>query len=268
MTDTAQHVATTRDTRAVPRWRMIAFWVLLVVLLFLHLGERPQMLAFLFTAFGDVGDLASHEMHMFAQGVFAWAMLVAVLVNLRQPARQVGSAWVYGLGTVLTFVLVLGFADLPPEVVPILIAAIGIAAVAFLAHPSTLRAKVTSVDRPSRTLFGLTAIAAIPLVIYAVGQLNIHLGSGPHDEHWEFGHWVVMAAVAIVPIALALVAAAKVSGWRVPLWTAGLMVAALGVGSLGITAVSALATPWAVLAILWGAAFIAAGEREASASST
>lgn len=53
------------------------------------------------------------------------------------------------------------------------------------------------------------------------------------------------------------------SGWRFPLWVAGLMAAALGVGSLGITAVSQLTTLWSLVAIVWGAAFIAVGELEA-----
>jgi hypothetical protein len=264
MTTTAQRpTIIAPPTEKVPRWRLVAFWVLLVVLLFLHLGERPQMLGFVVTAFGDVGDLAGHEMHMFAQGVFAWAMLAAVAVNLRRPTRKAGAAWVYGLGTVLPFSLFVVFADLPAEIVPILIAAIAVAALAFFAHPAPLGAKFTPATRPSPILGGLAAVAAIPLIVYAVGQLNIHLGSGAHDEHWEFGHWIVMAAVALLAVGLALVAAAKVAGWRVPLWTAGLMIAALGIASLGVDAVSQFATMWALLAIAWGGAFIAVGEIEA-----
>lgn len=263
MTDQLQRPVSDTAAARIPRWRLIAFWVLVVLLLFLHLGERPQMLAFVVTAFGDAGELASHEMHLFGQGVFAWAIVGAVLASLRRPARQVGAAWVYGVGTVLAFAFFVAFADLPPEVVPILIGAIGIAALAFFAHPSSLRAKFTPTTRPSPALFGLAAVAAIPLVAYAVGQLNIHLGSGAHDEHYEFGHWIVMAVVALLPLVFALVAASKFSGWRVPLWTAGLMTLALGVGSLGISAVSQLSTVWALLAIVWGAAFVAVGELEA-----
>ncbi len=68
-----------------------------------------------------------------------------------------------------------------------------IAGIAFVAHPSTWRAKFTSIAPPSRWLFGLVAVAAMPLVLYAIGQLDIHTSSGTHDEHYEFGHWVVMA---------------------------------------------------------------------------
>ena len=249
----------------IPRWRMIAFWVLLVVLLFLHLGDRPQQLSFIVTAFGGfpAGEGATHEMHWFAQGVFAWSMVAAVAMQLRRPVTQVGAAWVYGAGTVLAFTMVLVLADLPAEVVPIVAAAIVIAAIAFVAHPSTWRAKFTPTATPSRALFALTAIAAVPMVVYAVGQLNIHLGSGPSDEHYTFGHWVVMGVYALLVPIFGAVAAAKVSGWRFPLWVAGLMAAALGVGSLGITAVSQLTTVWSLLAIAWGAAFIAVGELEA-----
>lgn len=135
--------------------------------------------------------------------------------------------------------------------------------VARARHPSPLRAKVTPVARPSEVLLALTVLAGIPLIAYSAGQLRTHLASGPGDEHDEFGHWLVVASVAIISVALGLVAAAKVPAWRVPLWTSDLMVAALGVGSLGITAVSQLWTPRALLAIMWGGAFIAAGEIEA-----
>lgn len=250
---------------AVPRWRMITFWVLMAVLLFLHAGENPAMLGWLVGAFGGfpVGAGATHEMHWFTLSAFTWVMVAAILINLRRPATQVGAAWTYGLGTVLAFSLVLALADLPPEIAPILAIAIVIAVLAFFAHPSSLRAKITPVERPSSTLFAMVAIAAIPLVVYAIGQLQIHMGSGAGDEHFEFGHWVAMAVVAIVTPALGVVAASKVSGWRFPLWSTGFLVLALGIGSLGITAVSQLQTGWAVLAIVWGAVFISLGEREA-----
>jgi hypothetical protein len=249
----------------IPRWRMITFWVLLVMLLFLHLGDRPQQLTFIVTAFGGfpAGEGATHELHWFTQGVFVWAIVAAVVAQLRRPAAQVGAAWVYGAGTVLAFAMVLVLADLPAEVVPIIAAAIVIAALAFVAHPSSWRAKFTPIAGPSRVLFALSAVAAVPLVIYAVGQLDIHLGSGMGDEHYEFGHWVVMAVYAVLVPLFGAVAAWKVSGWRFPLWVAGVMAAALGVGSLGITAVSQLTTLWSLLAIAWGAAFIAVGELEA-----
>lgn len=249
----------------VARWRMVVFWLLMVVLLVLHVGESPESLGWLVGAFAGFpeGAGATHEMHWFAISAFTWVIVAAILINLRRPVSQVGAAWTYGLGTVLAFGLVLAIADLPPEIAPILAAAIVIAVLAFFAHPSSLRAKITPVDRPSPTLFALAAIAAVPLVTYGFGQLQIHLGSGAGDEHFEFGHWVVMGVYGLLAPALGAVAASKVSGWRFPLWASGLMVLALGVGSLGINAVSQLRTPWALLAIVWGAAFIAVGEREA-----
>jgi len=252
-------------TPPIPRWRLISFSVLMVLLLFLHLGERPEQLSYVFTAFGGFPDGAgaTHEIHWFAQGVFVWAILAAVVVQLRRPAAQVGAAWVYGAGTVLMFAMVLAVADLPSEVVPVVAVAIVIAGIAFVVHPSTWRAKYASVERPSPGLFALVAVAAVPLIAYAVGQLDIHTSSGSHDEHHEFGHWIVMAVYALLVLLFGAVAAWKVSGWRFPLWTAGLMVAALGLGSLGITAVSQLSTGWAALAIAWGVVYIGVGELQA-----
>jgi hypothetical protein len=219
----------------------------MAVLLFLHAGERPESLGWLVTAFAGFpeGAGATHEIHWFTISAFTWVMVAAILVNLRRPASQVGAAWTYGLGTLLAFGLVL----------------------AFFAHPSSMRAKITPVERPSTTLFALVAAAAIPLVVYGFGQLQIHRASGVGDEHFEFGHWVVMGVVGLVTPALGVVAASKVSGWRFPLWAAGSIAVALGVASLGITAVSQLSMLWALAAILWGAAFIVAGEREARSAS-
>jgi hypothetical protein len=263
--DTTGAIMTDTTNPSTPRWRRITFWFLLVVLLFLHLGERPEQLGFIVTAFSGFpeGAGATHEIHWFAQGVFAWAIVAAVVAQVRRPTAQVGAAWVYGAGTVLAFTMVLALAELPAEVVPVVAAATLIAVLAFVAHPSTWREKFTAVRRPSPALYAMAVVAAVPLVIYAVGQLDIHTASGPHDEHYEFGHWVVMAVYALLIPILGAVAARKVSGWRFPLWTAGLTAAMFGIGSLGITAVSQLSTPWALLAILWGVAFIVAGEREA-----
>jgi hypothetical protein len=247
-----------------PRWRLLTFWVLLVLLLLLHLGERPEQLGYLITAFGGFpqGAGATHEMHWFAQGVFAWVMVAAVTVQLRRPAAQVGAAWVFGAGSVLAFSMILTLADLPTEVVPVVAAATVIAGLAFVAHPSTCRAKLAPVAPHGPLLFALVVVAAVPLVVYASGQLDLHATSGPHDQHHEFGHWIVMAVYALLIPLVGALAAWKVSGWRFPLWVAGLMSIALGIGSLGITAVSQLSTSWSLLAIGWGAAFIAVGERE------
>jgi hypothetical protein len=255
----------TGTTTPTPRWRVISFWVLMVLLLFLHLGERPEQLGFVVTAFGGfpAGAGATHEIHLFAQGVFAWTIVAAVLAQLRRPAARIGAAWVYGVGTVVAFAMILALADLPAEVVPVVAAATVIACIAFVAHPSAWRARFAPVARPSRALFALAGLAAVPAVVYAIGQLDIHAASGPHDEHYEFGHWVVMAVYALLVPLFAAVAAWKVPGWRFPLLAAGLMGIALGIGSLGITAVSQLSTAWSALAIAWGVAFVAVGEREA-----
>ncbi len=259
---------TEATTRPIPRWRPITYGVLMVLLLFLYLGDRPQQLAFLVTAFGDfpVGEGATHEIHFLAQGVLAWVIVASVAIQVRRPATRIGALWVHTLGLVLTFSLLLVLSDLPAEVVPILLAAIVLAVLAFVAHPAAWGDKFRLVDRPSAVLLSLAGIGAVAWLTYAAGQLSINVSSGPHDEHHQFGHWVVMAAYGLLVPLFAAVAGLKVTGWRFPLLVAGLMSIVLGVGSLAITAVSQLSTIWALAAILWGAGFIAAGELEARQS--
>jgi hypothetical protein len=254
----------TSHPRSVPRWRMVAFWVVMVVLVFLHLGERPEILAWVVTAFG--ADHHGHEIHFFTLSLLTWSVVAGVAVNVRHTHRQVGAAWVYSLTSVLAFAMFLALADVPPEMVPVLAAVTVVGLVAFLTHPSRLRDKFRPTARPSVALLGLLVIAAAPLMGYAMGQLQIHAASGPGDEHYEFGHWLVMAIYAFTVVAVGLVAAVKVAGWRTPAWVTGALVAGLGIGSLGITAVSQLSAPWAMAAIAWGIAFVVVAELEARAT--
>jgi len=75
-----------------------------------------------------------------------------------------------------------------------------------------------------------------------------------------------MGIYPIVTLLMATVATLKVSGWRLPGLFAGALVIAHGLASLVLPAASALSTLWAVLALLWGVAFVVAVEREARAS--
>lgn len=249
----------------IPRWRLAVFGLLLVVLLVLQLGARPERLAFVVTAFGEFpqGAGASHEIHFLAQGVLAWVTIAAIAVQVWRPVRRVGAAWAYTAGTVLPFGTLLALGDVPAEVRPVIAVGIAVAVLAFVLHPASWRAKLAPPVPLSRALLGLVAVGAVPFVVYAVGQLGIHTSSGAGDEHHEFGHWIIMGVYGLLVPLLGLVAARGVPGWRFAAWSSGLMAVALGVGSLAIVAASQLSTVWAVLAILWGVALIGLGEVEA-----
>lgn len=254
------------STRAVPRWRMIVFWVLAVAVVFLIAGdpERSHLITGIFTVWGGyAGELATHEIHVVAQSALVWTMIAAFLVNVRGATRQIGSAWQFGLIAVVWMLAYLAFGDMPAEVLPILIGVLVISVLAFVAHPSSMGERLRSVAGPSRLLGGLVLVAAVPLVIYGTNSIRTHLASGSADPHYEFGHWIAMGVFAFVVVAIAAVAASRVSGWRLNAWSAGLLVAILGFASLVHTAASQLDTVWAVLALVWGAAFIVVAELEA-----
>jgi hypothetical protein len=249
-----------------PRWRLVLFWVTAVPLVMLVLGPAgPRALLYPVLSFGDMGDLASHEIHTFAQGVLAWVIIAAIAVNVRDAAGRAAAVWILALITTPLVGLYAALADID-ALLPILVAAVVFTVIAFLAHPASLRVKLSSHHGPSLLMLALAAIAAIPLILYAVDQVGIHTSSGPGDEHYEFGHWIRMAAYASASLGIALVASLRVRGWRVPAWIAGLMIGVLGAASLGMRAASELPTVWAVLAIAWGAAFIGGAELEARRS--
>jgi hypothetical protein len=252
------------------RRRLVVFWVVAVALVALLLGEtladRPTYLLIPITVWGGWGmsaDVPGHSIHTLMVSLLYWAVIAGVLVQLRRPEGQIGGAWTYGVVAIVTLLVMLGLGAVPAEALPILTGVLVFAALAFLAHPSPLRAKFRPVERPSLLLAGLVAVAAVPLLFFSVDSFAIHAASGPGDEHFEFGHWAFMGIYPVVALLVGAAAAVKVSGWRLPGWIAGVLVLGHGLVSLFAPAASALSTTWSVLAIAWGIALIGAVEFEA-----
>ncbi len=262
------------DTLPTPsRRRLIVFWIVAVIFLALLLMDilqtRPWYLLVPLTVWGgwgEVGNHPSHNIHMLIVALIHWGIIGAVAVQASRPQQRIGAAWTYLILGGVTLVIALVVADLPPEVVPILIGVLVFAVIAFAVHPSPWKAKFQRVGRPSTVLAILVVVAAIPLIVFAADSFAINAASGPGDEHYEFGHWTFMGIYPIVTLLMAVVSTLKVSGWRLPGLFAGVLVIAHGLGSLVVSGASSLSTLWAVLALLWGVAFVVAVEREARAA--
>jgi hypothetical protein len=116
--------------------------------------------------------------------------------------------------------------------------------------------------RLSPSLAVLVAVAALPLVIYALAQADLQR-IDISSEHAEFNHWVEASFYAIAVLLLGLMAALRPAAHRLTAWCAGLGLAILGGASLALGPYpSALDAPWAWAALLGGLVFVSIAEWE------
>ena len=114
----------------------------------------------------------------------------------------------------------------------------------------------------SPSLAALVAVAALPLVIYALEQAELQRIDFS-SEHAEFNHWVETSFYAVAILLLGLVAALRPAANRLTACCAGLGLAILGGASLALGHyASSFDGPWAWAALLGGLVFISVAEWE------
>lgn len=204
--------------------------------------------------FSDTG----HRVHDLTYGFLFTAAVVGLMAQLRRPLNNVAGllmALIPWVGLLLVAVLStsLGVA-LSAE--RILVAAGTVTAAAL--HPArgglfrSLR-----IARVNRVMLGVVIVAAVPLI--ALASTNIGLQRSVADEHAAAGHYGFIAAFSLTVIGVGLLASLRPVGWRLTAWIAGLLPASLGLASVVYPdASSSLSQGWALAAIAWGAAFVAA----------
>ena len=115
----------------------------------------------------------------------------------------------------------------------------------------------------SRPLAALGAVAVIPAVAYATAMLDRARAAGPScflGRCAEGDRFAETAALAVAVVLVALLASLRTSGWMLPAWCAGITATVLGATSLVFPReLGALGGPWAVAAVVWGAACIGTG---------
>ena len=115
------------------------------------------------------------------------------------------------------------------------------------------------IARADRSMLALVALAVIPLL--AVAHTNIGLQRGAADDHVDLGHYGFMAAFSFTVIGVGVLASLRPDGWRLTAWVGGLLPILLGTASIVFSDVaSSLSVGWALTAIAWGIAFVAATE--------
>ncbi len=115
--------------------------------------------------------------------------------------------------------------------------------------------------RPS--LLALAAVAAVPLVAYALTHAGFQRASLPGDPHADLHHYSGTTATALVLLATLLVAGIAGAGWRVVGWIAAGGFVVFGVFGVAYPMhVGAPGVGWAWAAVLAGIAALALTEVE------
>lgn len=248
----------------VSRKRRIGFYVagglfLLVSLAFF--GLMAGILAYAFTGWFQAAELGIHQLHETLASAFFWSLIAGMLFTVVRPAQTIG-ALRQTLAMLAAFLLLLlaGFSDnlMGPLVMMSILFVLAVATAAL--HPA--RHKILRREgRLQPLLLGLAAVAAIPLLSYALNQLQIQIGSNPADAHAEVGHWMIMSAYGVAIVLYGLLASLRSPGWRVPAWSAGILAVLFGLASILMPAqASSVGATWGAAAIVWGVLFVAAAE--------
>lgn len=203
------------------------------------------------------GDRDIHRIHDIAWGLLGGVLIsTGLIVQALRPDRWVAPAQQALAGA---FVLILGvvisgelaFAAIPAVVIGLLIAL----------HPDRGRLLEIGREGMDGPMLLQAALAAVPLVLYALNQAEIQRACPPTDGHCEEFHWAQMAALAMALPLVGAVAALRAPGWRLTAWCAGIAATLWGIASLAFPGhASALDQGWAVAAVVGGVAFIGMAE--------
>ena len=183
---------------------------------------------------------------------------MGIATQLRSPARRIA-----GLQQACLVVPALAFGSAlaadAQNLVPagILIPTLGIL---LVLHP----ARDEFVKKPaavSRTLFGIAALGAVPLIVYALdmGAQARDLAGPPHHVQ----RLSTMAALAVAIGLVGLLAASGTRGWRIPAWSAGAATVVLGLASVIFPGdPGAEGRAWGTAAVAGGVLFVGVAELE------
>jgi len=248
-----------------------------------------------FMSTGDTHNLIHELVFAFIIGPAG----IGLLSQLWRPKENYAGQWVAMIvwGTMILTALITG--NWVPQ--PLFITFGGLTLIATIFHPAGSGLfSWFSMSRVSKTLLALVVVASIPLLSFAVANINEqragamspsdsrgifnffghqipqHGGNsatepmdtmnmegqaGHNMKHIEVGHYRSMAAYGLIVILVGLLASARPGGWRFAAWIAGLLAVLLGSLSFMLpSAESSLGIAWGVAFAVWGTVFIAAAE--------
>jgi hypothetical protein len=243
----------TANAADVPRrGRRIAFRVIAIVM-----AVAAAAFGLLTAVFGILDE--GQRQHAFHNAVVATLLLVLsappVIAAARAPEssiRPLTHLAVVGIAGLITMALSL---SLDPFTFPFVV----LVGVLWLLRPSRERAVPSG--KPDWILLVLVLVAAVPLVLYALGQAELQRVDAS-SEHAEFYHWVETSFFVVAALLLGLLAALRPAAYRLSAWTAGIAMIVLGAASLAFRGyASTVDVPWAWAALLGGFVFVVVAER-------
>ena len=248
------------------RVRRIAFVVVLVLFALMHLLLSPMPFAILGWFLEETA--VSHRVHETAFGLVFVLSFVALLTQLRRPDRKPAAMYMVAIPI---WLLALAVLVVDRDADPVVFAFIIFPALLIALHPA--RSQILRPQtRMSQPMMGLVLVAAVPLIVFAVGQTSTGLDASDIGRSvWQqveddcddpdvsvtacermferalrdstdsvvqresarhYGHWSAMGGFALAVVGLGMVGSLRIGGWRLLAWGAGLALAFYGVASL------------------------------------
>lgn len=201
----------------------------------------------------DDATLPVHRGHFNSLGIVAWALIPAVVVQLRRPQRRV-AAMLQAVAVVLAGTVLYGLSgSLTDWVREELVLLIPVLLLVRL-HPRA--GAMLRRPRLDRTMVGMVAVAAVPWLVFAFDQALLQWRNVAGDSHAADEHWATVALMAVAIMVAGLIGSSDHTGWRLPAWFAALASVEYGLHSLVFPEVaSAASTVWAAAAVAWGCAY-------------
>lgn len=223
----------------------------------------------------DAEKFAIHRIHDLSFALIFWAMVLGMAAQLRSPRRNLGGQLmaIVPLVALLVAIAITGVWDVLQMIV-ILGTFVG---VATLLHPAGLDLlRWPDVSRVSKVLLALVVVAALPVLLFSAGQIDLqtadhsqhdHAEGGAdaaeHDEHVEAGHFMLQAAFGFLVLGVGVLASLRPPGWWLPAGYTGVAASLFGIASVVYpTHASSAGGVWGVAALAWGLAFLAASGRQ------
>jgi hypothetical protein len=248
-------------------WRRVAFSLVVLVTLGLFglvgiVLWQPDLVIGLFGSemAGHISQhfrLPHHRIHDLTFSFIVGTALIGIVVQIQRPLENVAGqlmALIPWIALMLVFLLTNSWVFAPAPILGALTLA------ATILHPRGRDLfSFFSPAHADRVMLALVIVAAVPLLVFA--STNIGLQRIATNDHAALGHYGFMAAFSFTLIGAGLLASLRPDGWRFTACVAGALAAFLGLVSVMLPDVdSSFDLAWAVAAIAWGGAFVAAAE--------